>query len=66
MPPAKARLSATIDIPLMKYVEDRFNEQRREALNKGERLPSFSEYINGLIREWVEMDRRRARSPKAP
>ena len=57
MPPVKTRLTIMVDPDVAKYFEEKWNEIIIHCIKEDKRKPSFSEYMNNLLKEYIKLEK---------
>ena len=56
MPPVKTRMTIMVDTDVAKYYEEKWNEEVIKCIERGERKPSFSEFMNELLKRYIKLE----------
>lgn len=60
MPPSKTRMQFMVDIDISQHFEEQWREECRRCMDKKRKTPSFSEFMNRILRGVVTRDRNKA------
>ncbi|MEM3383854.1 MAG: hypothetical protein QW698_07455 [Nitrososphaerales archaeon] len=58
IPPVKTRMTIMVDIDVAEYYEKKWNDEVMNCIKRGDRKPSFSEFMNSMLKKYIQIEKR--------